>query len=348
MIAYIYKITNLVNGMSYIGQTTRPINRRWWEHKYNYIQPIDKAIEEFGEENFTLEILKEAEAGEVSNYWETFYINKLDTFLHGYNGSSFGTVRREPVDCKQVRELWDSGLNMVEISQTIECGDTLVAKILRDSGISDKNISARAVESRTVSVVQIELHTGNIINIFSSTTDALKSVTNDINRTNPSNITNVCSNKCARAYGFYWRYLTDVDKSDLDTMIYSGELPDANRYVPKTPERKYDYSEIYELYKSGFNCNKIADIIGCSNGTVSKALDECGVSTEERIKRNRPEIRSLKQIDVRDNHVIATYHSASRAAELIHAMYGISATNSNILRACKSNKVAYGYKWEYA
>jgi hypothetical protein len=30
--SYIYKITNKINGMTYIGQTTFPIEKRWEEH----------------------------------------------------------------------------------------------------------------------------------------------------------------------------------------------------------------------------------------------------------------------------------------------------------------------------
>ena len=32
--AYIYKITNTINEKVYIGETTRPVNRRWNEHVY--------------------------------------------------------------------------------------------------------------------------------------------------------------------------------------------------------------------------------------------------------------------------------------------------------------------------
>jgi predicted GIY-YIG superfamily endonuclease len=31
--AVIYKITNLINGKIYIGETTRSFNKRWNEHK---------------------------------------------------------------------------------------------------------------------------------------------------------------------------------------------------------------------------------------------------------------------------------------------------------------------------
>ena len=62
MLKAIYKITNNINGKVYIGQSVHP-DRRWIEHKSksknkadNY--PIHLAINKYGSENFTFEILE--------------------------------------------------------------------------------------------------------------------------------------------------------------------------------------------------------------------------------------------------------------------------------------------------
>ena len=55
---YIYKITNKINGKSYIGQTITPIRVRMYKH---YSQSkiattgVDYAIQKYGRENFTVE-----------------------------------------------------------------------------------------------------------------------------------------------------------------------------------------------------------------------------------------------------------------------------------------------------
>ena len=65
--AYIYKITNLINSKIYIGQTIRSINVRWNQHKsesfnnhghgYNY--HLHNAIRKYGSDNFKIEIIEQ-------------------------------------------------------------------------------------------------------------------------------------------------------------------------------------------------------------------------------------------------------------------------------------------------
>lgn len=79
----IYKITNKNNGKSYIGQSIH-CGKRLDEH-YKGNQLIDSIIQIEGIENFSFEILKEAEKDKLS-YWEDYYIIKYNTmFPEGYN-----------------------------------------------------------------------------------------------------------------------------------------------------------------------------------------------------------------------------------------------------------------------
>ena len=71
----IYKITNKINGMSYIGQS-KDCRRRWIEHikpSKNHT-PIDNAINEFGKENFTFYILLECPPDMLDVWENTFRI----------------------------------------------------------------------------------------------------------------------------------------------------------------------------------------------------------------------------------------------------------------------------------
>lgn len=79
----IYKITNKLNGKSYIGQSIH-CGKRLDEH-YTGNQFIDETIQFEGIENFTYEILETCTKTELS-FWEDYYIYKYNTmFPNGYN-----------------------------------------------------------------------------------------------------------------------------------------------------------------------------------------------------------------------------------------------------------------------
>ena len=87
----IYKITNLLTQQSYIGQSNN-IERRKIEHFNNnkYIcQSIDKAIQEYGKDNFSFEIIEKCSVEQLTER-EKYWINYYDTFYHGYNQTKGG------------------------------------------------------------------------------------------------------------------------------------------------------------------------------------------------------------------------------------------------------------------
>ena len=87
----IYKITNNINGKSYIGQS-KNCEYRLCYHKspsVNYA-PIDKSINEYGKENFSFQILLECPP-EMLDVWERDMINLHDTlYPNGYNMNGGG------------------------------------------------------------------------------------------------------------------------------------------------------------------------------------------------------------------------------------------------------------------
>ena len=85
----IYKITNKINGHSYIGQSVH-IEKRMREHKlkYNWEREKNKtlyqAFQKYGIENFSFEIIEECEAN-ILNIREQFWIAHYNTYNNGYN-----------------------------------------------------------------------------------------------------------------------------------------------------------------------------------------------------------------------------------------------------------------------
>ena len=85
----IYKITNQVNGKSYIGQSVNPYHRfvshkyRARNHDFRSSQALYHAILKYGEENFKMEIL---DWTEDYNEKERYYIHFYGTLSpNGYN-----------------------------------------------------------------------------------------------------------------------------------------------------------------------------------------------------------------------------------------------------------------------
>ena len=99
---HIYKITNTINGKTYIGKTIN-LKKRWYQHrrmKENKV--LYKAFNKYGIENFTFEevISIKSEDKETLDFMlntlETFYIEKFNSYNKGYNCTlgGEGTVGR--------------------------------------------------------------------------------------------------------------------------------------------------------------------------------------------------------------------------------------------------------------
>ena len=100
---YIYKITNLQNGMSYIGKTTYSnVQKRFDQHKYYALtikggksNSLHQAIRDFGINNFTIEIIDTITAPDSLEQKEKEYIALYHTSIKdpeckGYNQSRGG------------------------------------------------------------------------------------------------------------------------------------------------------------------------------------------------------------------------------------------------------------------
>jgi len=137
----IYKITNKINGNSYIGQST-DIKRRWKEHKHrafnkstsSYDSTLHKAFRKHTLDNFTFEVLDEVEISllnEKEIYWVKFY----NTYNKGYNetsGGEFGGIWYkfdEEITDKVKYYLRENIKNYEEISLELKISTGMVSEI---------------------------------------------------------------------------------------------------------------------------------------------------------------------------------------------------------------------------
>lgn len=94
----IYKITNVINGKVYIGQTIHSINHRFYLHKKNCDSPkLANAFKKYGVKNFIIEEVDQALSVEELNSKEIAWIKRLNATVTGYNIDFGGTIRHPSV-----------------------------------------------------------------------------------------------------------------------------------------------------------------------------------------------------------------------------------------------------------
>lgn len=91
---YIYKITNLINGKVYIGQTKNNPLYRWHQHIKGYNNSnsiLKKAINKYSKDSFTFEVIAKSDIIAELNSLERNFIKEFNSLApNGYNLESGG------------------------------------------------------------------------------------------------------------------------------------------------------------------------------------------------------------------------------------------------------------------
>ena len=153
----IYKIVNILNNKIYIGKSS-DIEKRWKEHirhsKSEHSRrksPIHKAINKYGKENFTIELIEEVEATKLDErevYWISFY----DSYNKGYNctkGGQNGATRQTKLSWAEENEVIEAkylGFSIKEIEEVYNIDRTSVHNIFKRHALkmpSKRNLADR-------------------------------------------------------------------------------------------------------------------------------------------------------------------------------------------------------------
>ena len=115
----IYRIVNLVNGKSYVGQTRQGLARRKGEHIHRFNlgerdHKLYQAMRKHGIENFKFEVLCNCLKPEYLDEMERHFIAELNSFNRGYNmtcggdGVSDETRAKLSAIMKGRKIIWDN------------------------------------------------------------------------------------------------------------------------------------------------------------------------------------------------------------------------------------------------
>lgn len=110
---FIYKHTNIQNGKVYIGQTV-DLKKRWRPESYKSCKLFFKAIQKYGWDNFTHEVLFETTDNATADIKEIDYINEYNStdVNKGYNILPGGVINNRG-------RQWDDSIKQ-KISKTLK------------------------------------------------------------------------------------------------------------------------------------------------------------------------------------------------------------------------------------
>ncbi len=218
--AYIYLITCTVNGKKYVGKTNHTVEKRWNEHCGDYLKercknrPLYRSMKKYGVENFKVETLEKC-SSDISAEREIYWINKLDTYKHGYNATIGGDGSRY-IDYDKIVELYKEHEQVNKVAKIMKCSTDTVTVALREAEIEPRKGWEITNEKNKKPVKAYDKITGAYIKSFETLMDASKWIvslgcTADKSLSSiRSKITGVASGKRKSAYGYTFEFVNPM------------------------------------------------------------------------------------------------------------------------------------------
>ena len=144
MRGFIYKITNTINGKSYIGQTIQNVKERFYQHcatkcsKAVSNMAIHRAIKKYGKSNFTVEVIEEIDSTNLNDR-ERYWIKYYNSYNNGYNSTKGGQDGCKPfkdLDVESIVREYKSGKSLREISRLFNVDKQTIKDLLVRNNIN--------------------------------------------------------------------------------------------------------------------------------------------------------------------------------------------------------------------
>lgn len=212
--ASIYKITNVINGKSYIGKTLSSIENRWKEHcsdskkRKNEKRPLYSAMNKYGIENFKIEQIEEC-SDNIVDEREVYWIEYYQTFKQGYNATKGGDGKHY-LDYDLICEVYNQTQNMKETAQICGCHPDSVNNILMERKIQ-KTTTQEIIRKRDSKMINQYDLADSYLRTFLSLIDAARylkemNLANGAEQGIASHIRDVALGRRKSAYKFHWKF----------------------------------------------------------------------------------------------------------------------------------------------
>lgn len=237
-IGCIYIIKNKCNDKVYIGQTTQGAENRWKQHckpcerkRKNYT--LYKAMNKYGVENFYYEVLENNVPYEELDEREKYYIEKYDSFKHGYNSTpgGDGKVINKIKEVEGIINRLHNGEMVKDIAEDYDVHTYTIRRTLQAYGIhspSDIQENYTRPDLRTLpreKIKEMYLYGKSHSEISSELGIAQRSVS-----------------RVVKEFGIGERKMIDYNSLDIDNI-----LEEYNRDVINGNMKKKDFYELYNL-----------------------------------------------------------------------------------------------------
>ena len=201
----VYKMTNMKNGMVYIGQTTKRLKERFWNHvkfahrkdRQNEKQFLQKHINKYGKESFKMEVLKKCKTKNELDKAEIFYTEQYREEGNIYNirtGQAGGFLNE-----KSKKLISKSHKGIPTWNKNKKCPQL--------AGKNNGMFGQYGKQSTSKPVMCLDLK-GNKLKNFVSVGQAvewLKSI--GFKKANSSPLSSTCRGERKTLYGYKWQYV---------------------------------------------------------------------------------------------------------------------------------------------
>lgn len=208
--AFIYIITNKINGKQYVGKTTHnSIQKRFQEHIRDSRKsrcekrPLYSAISKYGVENFTIEKLEECSIDELENR-EIYWIDKLDTYHNGYN-ATYGGDGKILYNYKEITDKYLELQSVKETAKYFSCDINTVRTACKNCQVSMLSPMEVAAKAHGKPIAMLDKQTDEILDIFPSILQASYAITKT--KAGHRHISDAAKGKRKTAYGYKWKLL---------------------------------------------------------------------------------------------------------------------------------------------
>ena len=211
--AFIYVITNKINGRQYVGKTNQTVERRFKQHIKDRTRfcdrPLYRAINKYGPENFFVETLEECSEEESANL-EIYWIGKLDTYKNGYN-ATLGGEGKSVRDYKVIADKYKELQSQIAVADFFHCDRKTVRIACEKYGIHILSSGEHSRLNNGKAVQMLDKKTLKVLHTFENMSDAGRFLNEKILDT-PREIKNIsCSigrvlkGRQKTACGFAWK-----------------------------------------------------------------------------------------------------------------------------------------------